>query len=196
MRKVNNPPFKGFTLIELLVAASIVAVLGLAIVSTFAAGLRAYGQLKNADIVEADVLLSFQKIEKDLKNTFYFSGIDFTGDKKEISFAGFIHGKSSIGRISYAFDPGAGGALIKTEQPFSGALLNKEFDSLDSKIIFFVKDLVFSYYCLNPETHQYGWSDSFNSANGIPAQVRIKVVFQEGKNNVEREETVSIPVSS
>ncbi len=196
MQKVNNGLLKGFTLIELLIAASIAAILGLAIVSTFSAGFKTYSQLKNGGLTQADVLLSFGKIEKDLRNTFHFSGINFTGDKRRLSFAGFIHRGPSIGRISYFFDTRTGGSLVKEEQPYSYSLLNNSTDGVDSKVIASLKDLAFSYYSFNPVTEQYGWQDSFNSTGGAPMQVRIRAVFREGNEDFEQEKTIPIPVSS
>lgn len=190
MRKINN----GFTLIELLIAASIAAILGLAIVATFAAGFKTYSKLKDNTLAQADVLLSFGKIEKDLRNTFHFNGINFTGDTRSISFAGFIDSNFSIGRISYLFNTN-GGSLIKTEQPYSYALLDNSTEDVDSKIIVSLKNMVFSYYYLNPMTNQYGWYDSFDNPGGVPMQVRIKAVFQEGNEDFEQEKTILIPIS-
>ena len=190
MRKINN----GFTLIELLIATSIAAILGLIIVATFAAGFKTYSKLKNSTLAQADVILSFVKIEKDLRNTFHFSGINFTGDARSVSFAGFINRNSSIGRISYSFNIN-GDTLIKKEQPYSYALLDNSTEAVDSKVIVSLKSMVFSYYSLNPVTHQYGWTDSFNSTVEIPMQVRIKAVFQEGREDFEREKTIPIPIS-
>ena len=141
MSKTNDLFLNGFTLVELLIAASLAAILGLAVVSTFATGFKAYNQLKNADLAQADILLSFQKMENDLKNTFHFSGIDFTGDKTRISFAGFIRGGSGIGRITYYFDAGTGKSLIKTEQPYSDALISNTTDNLATKTVTAVKDM-------------------------------------------------------
>ncbi len=194
MRKINSV-IRGFTLIELLIAASITAILGLAIVATFSAGFKTYSELRNGNLAQADVLLSFGKIEKDLRNTFHFSGINFTGDTRSISFASFIHRGSSIGRISYFFDTGTGGSLIKTEQPYSYSLLNHSTEDVDSKVIASLKDVTFSYYYLNPITNQYSWNDSFDIAGGVPMQVKIRAVFQEGNENFEREKTISIPIS-
>ena len=190
MRKINN----GFTLIELLIAASIAAVLGLAIVATFAAGFKTYSKLKDNSLAQADVLLSFGKIEKDLRNTFHFSGINFTGDTRSISFAGYIDRNFSIGRISYLFNTN-GGSLIKTKQPYSYALLDNSTEDVDSKIIVSLKNMVFSYYYLNSMTNQYGWYDSFDTPGGVPMQVRIKAVFQEGNEDFEQEKTIFIPIS-
>ena len=145
MQRIN----KAFTLIELLIAASIAAILGLAILATFSVGFKTYSKLKNGNLSHADVLLSFEKIEKDLRNTFHFSGINFIGDQRSVSFAGFIHHSSSIGRISYFFDAKTGGSLIKTEQPYSYSLLNNSTDEIDSKVITSLKDMVFSYYSFN-----------------------------------------------
>ncbi len=195
MQKTNDLCEKGFSLIELLVAASLAAVLGLAVVATFAAGFKAYSQLKHADLARADVLLSCRKIEKDLKNTFYFSGIPFTGDKDRLSFAGFIHGGPEIGRITYSFDARKDGALIKTEQPFSDALIRGNTDGQDLTVIARHKGMSFSYFYYNADTQQYGWNDSVDVTFGIPLQVKVRAVFEEGKENFDYEKTVLIPVS-
>ncbi len=191
MRKINN----GFTLIELLIAASIAAILGLAILATFSAGFKTYSKLKDGNLAQADVLLSFGKIEKDLRSTFHFTGINFTGDQRSISFAGFIHRGPSIGKISYFFDTSTGGSLIKTEQPYSYSLLNNSTQDIDSKVIASLKDLAFSYYSFNPATNQYSWNGSFDNTGGVPMQVRIRAVFQEGNEDFVQEKTISIPIS-
>lgn len=191
MQRLN----KGFTLIEVLIAASIAAILGLAILATFSVGFKTYTKLKNGNLAEADVLLSFEKIEKDLRNTFHFSGITFTGDKRSFSFAGFINHSYSIGRISYFFDTKTGSFLIKTEQPYSYSLLNNSTDDIDTQVIASLKDMVFSYYSFNSATKQYGWNDSFNNTVGTPTQVRIRAVFQEGNEDFEWEKTILIPIS-
>jgi len=167
----------------------------LAILATFSIGFKTYSKLKSGNLAEADVLLSFEKIEKDLRNTFHFSGINFTGDKRSVSFAGFIHHTSSIGRISYSFVTKIGGSLIKTEQPYSYSLLNNSTDEIDTQVIASLKDIVFSYYSYNSATKQYGWNDSFNNTVGIPTQVRIRAVFQEGNEDFAREKTILIPIS-
>ncbi len=190
MQKIN----RAFTLIELLIAGCIAALLGLAVVATFAAGFKTYSQLKNGNLAQADVLLSFGKIEKDLRNTFHFTGINFTGDQRSISFAGFLS-DSSIGRISYVFNTGSGSALIKTEQPYSYSLLHNSTDGVKSKAVASLKDISFSYYCPDPYTHQYSWNDSVDSTNGIPLQVKIRAVYQEGNEDFEQEKTIPIPIA-
>jgi len=201
MLRINNK-FAGrrhalcaFTLIELLIAASIAAIVGLAVLFTFATGLRAYSKVKDYNSLQADALISFEKIEMDLRNTFHFSGIDFMGDKRKMSFAGFINQNSLPGGISYFFDAKAGGVLIRTEQPYSYALLGNKPDGIEYKVLASVKDVIFSYCHLNPDTHKYDWNDSWGSGDGIPEAVKIKIIFRKGDKNFELEKTVLIPVT-
>ncbi len=184
-----------FTLIELLIAASIAAIVGLALLFTFATGLKAYSKVKDYNSLQADALISFEKIEGDLRNTVHFTGIDFIGDKRKMSFAGFINQNSRLGGISYFFDAKAGGVLIRTEQPYSYALLGNKPDGIEYKVLASVKDVNFSYCHLNPDTHKYDWNDSWGSSNGIPKAMKIKVIFREGDKNFELEKTVFMPVS-
>lgn len=186
-----------FTLIELMIAASIAGIVGLAIIFSFAAGLKAYSKVKDFNTSRPGILISLEKIERDLSNTFRFTGIDFAGDKKKISFAGFLNENFciGIGRISYFFNANDGGALIRAEQPYSYALLENKPDGIKSRTAAALKDVVFSYCYFSPDSHRYDWRDSWSGGDGIPRAVKIRVVFREGDKDLELERTVFIPVS-
>ena len=197
-RSVGRPPRAGraaFTLIELMIAASIAGIVGLAIIFSFAAGLKAYSKVKDFNASQPGILISLEKIERDLSNTFRFTGIDFTGDKKKISFAGFLNENFCIGRISYFFNADDGGALIRTEQPYSYALLENKPDGIKSRTAAALKDVVFSYCYFSRDSKRYDWRDSWSGGDGIPRAVKIKVVFREGDKDLELERTVFMPVS-
>ena len=186
---------KAFTLIELLITVSITAMVALAVFSTFAAGFKTYAKVKDYNTLQTDVLLASQKLENDLRNTFGFSGIGFAGERKKISFAGMVNRNSSLGRISYLFDIGSGGALIKTEQPYSTALLENKPEETVSKALAAVKDVDFSYYYFDPATHKYDYKYSWSEAEGIPMAVKIKIIYQSENKDLQLEKNVFIPVS-
>jgi len=177
-----------FTLLELLITSSIVAIIALAIFSTFSMGIRAYKRVHYFGLAQADVLLSFEKLEKDLHNTLNFSGIDFIGENRKVSFAGLIgpQANSALGRLTYYLDT-KNLSLVKEERAYSQ-------DSPTSKALASIKDVAFTYYYFDPQAREYVWQDSWQSVNGIPKAVRVKAVFKsENDKDVEITRTILIP---
>ena len=60
----------GFTLIELMVAASILGLIGLAVLTAFGSGFHVYERVQSYGGVQTDVLLVLEEMERDLRNTF------------------------------------------------------------------------------------------------------------------------------
>lgn len=147
--------------------------------------------MQYSGLTQADVLLSFEKLEKDLRNTINFSGINFAGEREKVSFAGLMgvpvsSGESlSLGRISYYFDIN-NKSLVREENAYASPLS-------DSKALVSLKDVGFTYYYFNPKAENYVWADS---VDGIPKAIKIKVVFKsENDKDIEITRTVLIPVS-
>lgn len=186
---------RGFTLIELLITSSIIAMIALAVFSTFSMGIRAYKRMRYSGLAQADCLLSLEKMEKDLHNALNFSGIDFIGENKKVSFAGLVgpQPNSALGRITYYLDA-KNNSLMKEEglypvssQGTYGVYPN---GSLNLKALASIKDIVFTYYYFEPQAQQYVWEDSWQSVNGIPKAVRVKVTFKGDDKDVEITRTV------
>lgn len=104
-----------FTLVELLIAVSLSALMGFTIVGTFAGGVKLYQRIANLDFNQMTTVLVMDKLENDLKNTFYFSPIPFQIGSNRISFPGFVQiaqedknrnivYREVIGKISYFLD--------------------------------------------------------------------------------------------
>jgi hypothetical protein len=186
---------RSFTLIELLITVSITAMIGLVVFSAFAAGFKIFAKVKDYNNLQTDVLLTLQKLENDLRNTFDFTGIGFSGDRKKIAFAGWVNRNSSLGRIAYQFNIGSAGTFIKTEQLYSTALLENQAGGAVSKVLAAVKDVDFSYYYLDPDTHKYDFKYSWSAAEGIPRVVKIRIIYQNENQDLQLEKSVFIPVS-
>ena len=197
-RAVNK---KGFTLVELLVVTSILGMIILAISSTFAGGLNVYKRVQNYSGAQTDALVSLEKIEKDLRNLFSFSGIGFTGNAEKVAFPGLIKEFDSaenqnitLGRISYYFDKKAG-ALIKEEQNYHQAISEETPGKNNIRVLAYIQSLNFNYYSINPDTKEYSWKGSWAKEEGVPLGVRIEVVFKNGKRDVKLVRPVLIPIS-
>ena len=184
----GNQKTDAFTILELLITSSIIAMIALAIFSTFSMGIRAYKRMHYSGLAQADCLLSLEKMEKDLHNALNFSGIGFIGENKKVSFAGLVgpQPNSALGRITYYLDT-KNNSLIKEEGFYPHS-------SLNSKALASIKDIAFRYYYFDPQAQQYVWQDSWQSVNGIPKAVRAKLTFKsENDKDVEITRTVFIP---
>jgi len=129
---------EGFTLIELMVAASIIGLIGLTILTTFGSGFYVYERVQSFGGVQADVLLSLEEMEKNLRNLFPSSTIGFEGDAQSIAFPTIVETietvdaeevvTSSVGKISYYLDDVDGDtrALMSKQQDYSQAVAKIE----------------------------------------------------------------------
>lgn len=187
---------QGFTLLELLITSSIIAMIGLAVFATFSMGIKAYNRIQYSGLTQADVLLSLEKMEKDLHNTLNFSGIAFGGENRKVSFAGLVgpQADSALGRMSYYLDI-KNKSLVKDENiyPVSSQETYGAYSqgSSSSKALASIKDIAFTYYYFDTQVREYVWRDSVNET---PLAVKIKVIFMgENERNVEIIRTVLIP---
>lgn len=196
MSKIKSRIAQGFTLLELLITSSIIAMIALAVFSTFSMGIKVYNRIQYSGLTQADVLFSLEKLEKDLHNTLNFSGIAFVGENRKVSFAGLVgpQADSALGRVSYYLDT-KNKSLVKDENiyPVSSEETYGVYSqgSPSSKTLASIKDIAFTYYHFDPQAREYVWGDS---VNGTPLAVKIKVTFRgENDKDVEITRTVLIP---
>lgn len=174
---------KGFTLIESLVVVSILAMITLAVYASLSAGSGIWIRV-NKSAGERVLFLSWEKMQKDIRNTFNFEAIGFTGKKKEISFPGLVSirdkgGKlhQEVGRIRYYYDDKCR-CLCLSRIAYADLLKNAEAKC--QKEIERVKDVAFEYY--NPHTgtgRDKGLWISDWEQGGRPPAVKFKVVTQD-----------------
>jgi prepilin-type N-terminal cleavage/methylation domain-containing protein len=180
-----------FTLVECLVAASIAGVLGLSVFSVFSAGLRIYRQFGRDALVQENILLALERFERDLRSTFVFVPLSFSGDSLQLAFPLLTGKERRIGQISYVFDP-ATGTLARGEHFLSDNLVPDPV-RYSRKDVLVCRALSFEYYSPDPATGRLVWQNTFSSAGALPRLVRVRFVFQQDGNIYEREKTVQIP---
>ena len=206
---------RGFTLIELLLTTAILAIITVAVVSTFAGGLRVYQRAQAYGGAQADVLISLEKMERDLRNVLDFSEIDFNGDTEEISFGSLIrvvdsegYQNLSLGRIFYYFDA-VKKKLITEEQDYSDAVLEIKKGRGRVKALASIEDIKFSYYYSDEDTQTYEWKDLWKieetkdeerktkdeEENRVPLGVKIEVTFKDDNRVVKLDRTIFIPTA-
>ncbi len=202
MKKNNS---RGFTLIELMVAASILGLIGMAILTAFGSGFHVYERVQSYGGVQADVLLVLEEMERDLRNTFPSSAIKFEGDAQSISFPVIIEkietveGEDvevpSIGQASYYLEKDDDTQVLLRQQKSYGEAVSGVVQKEDRETaLAFVSELTFSYYLFNAEDEEYTWEDIWPEEDeGFPSGVKIDLVFQDGQREVPLSRTVLIP---
>lgn len=162
---------KGFTLIELFITASITAVISLAIFSAFAAGLKIYERLSHQGKKQVESSIFIEKMERDLRNTFEFSGIDFYGEAQRVDFAAKVRVaeqegvRDSLAKISYYFDSAAHN-LTRQEYFYPRLLIGEAAEAGRYEQLAGIESVEYSYYYYDPETETFNWKDTWVIADG------------------------------
>ena len=204
MWKIKNRPSspRGFSLIELVIVSSLLVLVSLAVFSVFSGGLKIYRRAQSYQGEKADILIFLEKMERELRNTFNYSALNFIGDPEKISFPGIVKrvdadgGEAlAVSRITYYFDSSKS-ALVKEETVFSNAnTASRSGPGIsEAKEGFSASDVNFSYCYFKADGKDYSWKDAADGGMA-PAAVKIEVVFKDGDKDVRLVRTVLIPIS-
>ncbi len=201
MRIKSKTNRRAFTLIELLVALSIAGIISLAVMSVLGSGLLTYDRIQSYGHTQTDVLLALEEMEKNLRNTFYFSEIPFVGDSQKIAFvnisdsvdeAGVI--KKDVGKLVYYFDKDTQ-QLLEKKYNYALATSKEDVQTDAIEVLATIKSFNVTYYYFNTETKQYDWKDSWDEKEEkLPKGIKIALVFSDGQKDVEVQRIVLIPV--
>lgn len=193
---------KGFTLIETIITAAIFSIIALAVYSTFSQGVRLWQRLTQ-QTPAFGVNIVLEKMSADLRNSFKFSGIDFTGRGSDISFATLIVTSNSdkqkilsLGEVGYSFDSQAG-SLNRQQRNYSQIYQGKP--ALPRQILDNVESLSFQYYYYDSSQKVYIWGNNWQGGEeeekgSVPLAVRIKLKFDKSTKEEGIVRTVTIPV--
>ena len=193
MKKKNKR--YGFTLIELLIASAILCIISLAIYATFNNGIKIWQKI-NRDIPEENLDIFFERFSSDLRNTFRFTDIDFSGEEYRVGFPTLINSprlnKRSVGQVVYFYDP-ATEVVNREERDFSQVYSGES--GVVKQSLKNVESLKFQYYFYHSEEKEYTWQDEWLE-EARPLAVRIELEFDNGTQVVKFTKTVGIPVTS
>ena|GEM_PF-1325631 len=198
-------PENGFTIVELLLAAAIMSMISLAFISSFGAGLRAFDRVQAFGGSRANVSLFLEEFERDLRNTFAFSGIRFQGDAQSMSFAAAGTKLDEDGNTftvlekrSYEFDSSQK-ALISQQEDFAPAVVSAVEEGTRTEQIAPIKLVEFQYYSYRKEIQdgevkiETGWQGTWADEEVVPKGVKITLTFDDGGEEVSLARTVFIP---
>ena len=190
----NKFQFKnGFTLLELLITTSLIALMGLAIYSTFARGVMVWDRGCKTDIVSQEMRFTLQNLAKELRNSFKFSGIEFMGTKDGISFPTYVNTaeigeapKWEVGEVSYFYDKDASCVMRRA--------LCVRCKAQDAKpIAQNIKNLKMSYYFFDAISKTYKWKNSWSDKENFPSGIRIALTIENEEEENGFVKTVYLP---
>ena len=193
-RSVHRPA-RGFTLIEMLIVCSLMALISIGIYAIFNNGLRIYKRVSQA-VPEEDLAIFFDKFAYDVRNTFTYSTLSFSGDQYSLEFAALLNSPAlhslSPGKVSYFFDREQG-VLFRRQRDISQLYTRGEGQVV--ALLHNVKDARFTYYYYDKEEKEYSWNNIWTEEKKLPRAVRIEMQWDNGSQINEFRRTVGIPVS-
>ena len=191
---------KGFTLLEILMAVALIAVVSLAMYSNFSSGIGMMRRIARP-ISEEDLSIFFEKLTREIQNSFRYTDIPVSGEKEKLIFPTTIQTKpelgsdQGIGRVTYFYN--ASLRSIDRQQENLNQIF-KEEKVKTSSTLSHVSALNFQYYGYIPSESKYEWKEEWNSIKEekrIPIAVKIELQYDdEGKKRVF-ERTIAFPVS-
>jgi prepilin-type N-terminal cleavage/methylation domain-containing protein len=186
---------KGFTLIEILIASSISLVIMLTILSAFRTGIFGYHAIDQALATERGAYQALDRIRLDLKNSLVYADKQsgFKGESAALSFLTQVdtfQGDAwhrELARVSYRWD---GKALVRSCRTGVKAL-NEQSEARSEELDIPSGKFAVHYGALDQGSGNLSFADSWDPAQGLPAEVRIDMTF----NDVPFERVVTLPVA-
>jgi prepilin-type N-terminal cleavage/methylation domain-containing protein len=201
---------KGFTLIEVLITASIMALVAVAILSVFAAGLKVYERVRKYSDIRTDILFSLEKMEKDLRSLPNIPQIDFKAQPGLITFPAVVHANPdnqneiSLGSISYYVDDSSH-YLVKDEKDYSAATAEEPGEGIVTNLVY-VNSLKFTYYFYDEKAKAFYWAESWKEDKEenktkrkpvvhTPLGVKIEVSYDDNGESNTLTRTIYFPLA-
>ncbi|MFH0838761.1 MAG: prepilin-type N-terminal cleavage/methylation domain-containing protein [Candidatus Omnitrophota bacterium] len=186
----------GFTFIELVIVVAMVSVISLTLYTTLNNGIKIW-QRSNKPLPEEELCIFFSKFTHDIRNSFQFKGIDFSGRKDEMGFATVVDSTrlntKSIGKVTYLYNSDAG---IVTRQQMDISDVYKGGRGITTHTLKKIKSLRFRYYLFDTQKKEYFWRE-YLSDGTLPLAVRAEFELDNEDDDVQKFiiKTVNIPLS-
>ena len=183
---------RAFTLIELIIATLILSVVIVSVYGAFGAGIKAWN--RNAETKDFQkIRIALLRIQKELRSSFFFSGIPFSGTSLEVVFPA-VEEKGKIYAVNYYIleDKGKGReVLMKRKAVFTGGRLLEE--QAADEFIFSADSIDFEYAHESKDALKgFEWKDTWEeSREKIPSLVKIN--FKLGADKEIYHKIIFIP---
>ncbi len=183
---------RAFTLIELIIATLILSVVVVSIYSAFSTGIKAWS--RNAEGKDfKKIRIALLRIQKEMRSSFFFSGIPFSGTSLRITFP-VVEEKGKIYAVTYYITENRNKSckvLMKRKSVFTNDRLLEE-QTMD-EFIFSADSIDFEYaHELKDGLKGLEWKDAWEeSQEKIPSLVKIN--FKLGKDENVYHKIIFIP---
>lgn len=175
----------------MLITSAVISVIALAAYSGLSAGIRVWQRINQKSEYE-DLAFFLDRLGSDLRNCFKFSGIDFLGEKDQVSFASLVHSprlrKTTVGELNYTYEAQEG-VIYRREMDYSH--IYSQDEGLIKEALTGVKSLEFRFYVYDEEQKKYFWLEEFDR-DELPLAVRVELELSGGWEKVVR--TFNIPL--
>ena len=185
----------GFTLIELLLVTVILSIVGLAVYSAFSSGVRVWRRIVK-NIPQEDISIFFERISRDLRNSFQYAGVEFYGAKEKIGFPTLVISqkpevpKHEFGYVTYSLDS-SHDSINRTQADYSQ--LYRDVVPQARTLVDNIEHLTFQYYSYDSDEEKYYWKSVWEEKENLPVAVKIELGFYDGENKTDYSRTVYIP---
>ncbi len=189
----------GFTLIEILLTVSLFSLCSFAIYKVFAGGVKLWARSQYF-AVEEDVAIFLDKFSEDLRNSFYYTGINFKGMQGQLTVPAFVTTQADersmdadqgpvtqIGAVKYYYDYETH-TIHRAQANYSQALKGSFAD--DRVLVKAVTGLRFIYYIPGAE----GVDPYTKMEDVIPSAVYVEIKYNDGRSEQQTGRFISIPV--
>ncbi len=179
-----NSKNKSFTLIELLITSSIFMVVMLTVYISFNTGIFGYRNIEGTLSVSQTATKVLERINLDLRNSFAYSTDEtkFSGSKNEISFLTLAQ---DYAFISYKLEENNFLRLCRRNQES----LNDNSETEPKILASNLKEIVFSYGYVDPQSQILEWKDTWDDPILLPAAVKVNLSIKNeiGRNSAEQD---------
>ncbi|MBF0594381.1 MAG: hypothetical protein HQL22_05370 [Candidatus Omnitrophica bacterium] len=197
--KIRRPSASAaFTLVEILLVTTLIAGLSLAIFSCLSNGLRLWDRSRLL-MVEEDAAFFFDRFSSDVRNSYPFSSLLFSGTEHELAFPTVVLAPADragsraaegyadgLGRVQYMFEP-VRGELVRRQANYSQALRAVWGES--RVMVTGLTSVRFKY--LVPGSGDY--RSSHDPADPFPAGIEVAITFMNGSTEKVLRRFVPIP---
>ena len=159
---------RGFTFIELIISVTIFSIVIVSVYGVFYMGIKSWKRAQGEKSLQ-EIRLAFLKMEKELKNTFFFSDDKFKGTSKNMSFPLVI--SDEVYTIIYSVNEDENSGLSQ--------ILRTKGEE-EKEITPSMKSIKFEYAAISGDIE---WKDSWNE-DTLPYGVRISLEDEEIYNKV------------
>jgi len=166
----------GFTFVEVMISITIFTIIIVTVYSAFNMGMKIWRRTQTDKSLQR-IRLAFLKIDKELRNTFFFSGIPFNGSSTEIEFPLSVSDgdKENIYKITYSVDVDEvlePKALTRKEELYPEDIGEHSKEKI---LLSSLKSVKFEYtYEPSDPSQDFEWQDSWNE-NGLPSGIRLSL---------------------